>query len=61
MLTETIDLPWKPDDGQLSLSLGILDYATFAPIMRLKMRHISCWNVPYITPLEISFHHYLRM
>ena len=27
----TIDLPLKVDDGWLSLSLEILDYATFAP------------------------------
>ena len=56
----TVDLPLKLDDEQLSLSLEILDYGTFAPIMQLKMMHLSCWNVPYITPLEISSHHYLR-
>ena len=57
---QIIDLPLKLDDGQLSLSLKILDYVTFAPIMQLKMKHILCWNVPYTTPLEISFHHYLK-
>jgi hypothetical protein len=30
----TIDLSLKLDDGQLSLPLGILDYATFAPSMQ---------------------------
>ena len=45
-----IDLTLKLDDGRLSLSLEILDYATFAPIMQLKMRRISFWNAPYITP-----------
>ena len=23
--------------------------------MPLKMKHILCWNVPYITPLKVSF------
>jgi hypothetical protein len=41
-------------------TLSTPNYATFAPTMQLKMRHISCWNVPYTTPLEIRFHHYLR-
>ena len=27
----------------------------------LKIRHILRWNVPYMTPLDIDFHHYLRM
>ena len=31
---------------KLSLPLGILDYATFAPIMWLKTRQTLCWNVP---------------
>jgi hypothetical protein len=45
----------------VSISLEILDYATFALTMQLKVRHISCWNVPYTTPLDIiSIHHYLR-
>ena len=48
-------------DVRLSLPLETIDYATFAPMMQLKMRHTLCWNVPYITPLEESFHHYLRM
>ena len=26
-----------------------------------KMRHILCWNVPCMTLLEMSLHHYLRM
>ena len=56
----TIDFQLKLDNGQLSLYLEILDYATFAPIMHLKMRHTLCWNVPYIASLEMSFHHYLR-
>ena len=38
-----------------SLALLTLDCVTFAPIMQLKMRHISCWNVPYVSPLEIIF------
>jgi hypothetical protein len=46
---QTINLPLKLGNGQLSLSLEMLDYATFAPIIQLKLRHISCWNVPYIT------------
>ena len=54
---QTIDFPLKFDDGQLSLSLELPNGVTFAPTMQLKMRHISCWNVPYTTPLEISFHH----
>ena len=37
------------------------DNATFALTMQLKTRHTLCWNVPYITPLEISFCHYMRM
>ena len=53
----TVDLPLQLADGQQSLSVEILDYVTFAPIMQLKMRHISCWNVPYISRLEISSHH----
>ena len=44
----TIVLPLKLDNVWLSLSLEILDYATFAPIMQLKMSHNLCWNVPYI-------------
>ena len=46
----------KLDDGQLSLFLEMLDYAAFALVMLLKMNHILCWNVPYISPLAISFH-----
>ena len=42
---------------KVGLDLG---NATFDSIMQLKMRHISCWNVPFIIPLEISLHHYLR-
>ena len=42
------------ETGRLSLSLEILDYTTFAPISQLQTRHISCWNAPYTTPLEIS-------
>ena len=60
MIVATIDLPLKLDDERVSLSLEILEYAAFAPIMQLKMRHISCWNVPNTTPLEMSFHHYLE-
>ena len=26
----------------------------------IEMSHISCWNVPYITPLQINFHHYVK-
>jgi hypothetical protein len=33
---QTTSLPLKLDNGRLSLSLEILDYATFAPIMQLK-------------------------
>ena len=58
---QTIDFPLKLGDGQVSPSLKILDYATFAPIVQLKIWPISCWNAPYLQPhLEISFHHYLR-
>ena len=46
--------------GQLSLSLAILDFVTFAPTMQFIMRHVLRWNDPYIIPLEISFHHHLR-
>ena len=28
--------------------------------MQLQMRHTLCWNIPYVIPLEISFHHYLK-
>ena len=48
---------WNPSmvNGRLSLFLDIIiDYATFAPIMQLKVRQALCWNVPFITPLEIS-------
>ena len=55
----TIDLLLKLDDERVSLSLEILDHATSAPIMQLRMKHIWCWNVPYTTTLEICFHHYL--
>ena len=57
--SQTIDLPLRLDNGRISLSLEIIDHVIFALIMQLKMRHILCWNVPSITPLEISFHHYL--
>ena len=30
------------------------------PTVQLKMRHILCWNVPYMTLLEISFYHLLE-
>ena len=30
----------------------MLDYAALAPIMHLEMRHIPCWNVPYIHPIR---------
>ena len=56
----TINLPLKLDHGQLSLFLHILDYATFAPTMQLKLKHTSCWNDLSITTLEINLHHYLR-
>ena len=46
-----IELPFKLDDGRVSLSPEILDYTTFAPIMQLKMRHILCWNGPYDRPI----------
>ena len=32
----------------------------FASIIKVKVMHILCWNVTYINPLEISFHHYLK-
>ena len=38
----TIDLPLKLDNGQLSLSLEILDYDTSAPTMQFETRHIYC-------------------
>ena len=57
----TADLSLNLDDGLLFLALEILDYATSAPTMQLKMRHILCWDVPYATPLlETSLHHYLK-
>ena len=56
----TIDLPLKLDDERLSPFLEILDYATFTYTMQLKMRHISCWNIPFIASLEISFNHYFK-
>jgi hypothetical protein len=56
----TIDLSLKLDDGQLSVSLEMLDYAPFSPLMQLKTRHISCWNVPDTTPLKINFHNLLE-
>ena len=37
-----LHLALKLEDGQLPLALEILDYATFAPILHLKMRHIVC-------------------
>ena len=33
----------------------------FCSYNTVEMRHTLCWSVPYITPLEISFHHYLRL
>ena len=55
----TANLSLNLDDGLLFLE--ILDYATSAPTMQLKMRHILCWDVPYATPLlETSLHHYLK-
>ena len=49
--SQIINLSLKLDGGQVSLSLEMIDYATFALIMQSKMRHTLCWNVPNITPL----------
>ena len=35
----------ESDNGWLSMSLEILDYATFANIMQFKMSQFSCWNI----------------
>jgi hypothetical protein len=58
---QVIHFSLKLVDGQLSLCVEIIDYATSALIMRLKMRHTLQWSVPCLTPIEISFHHYLRI
>ena len=39
---QTIDLSLILDDERLSVSLEILEYATFSPTMQLKMKHITC-------------------
>ena len=51
----TIELPKKLDDCWLSLSVEILDYATFAPIVQFIMRHMF---VLKCSLSEITFHHY---
>ena len=45
-----IDLPLKLDDDQLSLSLEILDYATFCSYNAVENKAHLCWNVPCIIP-----------
>lgn len=42
---EPVDLPLRMNIGQVHLSLEILEYATFAPVMQLKLRlEIGvCW------------------
>ena len=57
---QIIVLSLKLVNGRLSLSLEIIDHATFAPIMQLKMKHTLCKSVPYTTPLEIHLYHYFR-
>ena len=52
---QTIILPLKLYNGWLPLSIEILNYATFAPIMQLKKKHILCWNTPYIAPINNEF------
>ena len=54
---ELIDLPLKLDSGQMSLSLKIINHATFALMKQLKTRHTFCQITPYPTPLKMSFHH----
>ena len=51
---------WYLKQG-ISPSLYMIDYAIFSPLMQCRTRHILCRNIPCITPLEIHFHHYLRM
>ena len=55
-----IDLPMKLDNIWLSLFLEILDYATFALMMWLKMRHHLCWSITSTMPLEMTFNHYFK-
>ena len=42
-------------DLRLFLALEILDYATLALILQLKMRHILCWNAPLYNPTREKF------
>ena len=47
--SQTIDLQSKVDNVQLSLSLEIIDYVTFALTLQLTTRHALCGLVPYAT------------
>ena len=53
---QTTDLQSKSDGGRLvCLSLEILNYATFALIMRLKTRRTLCWGVSYVNIIRNKF------
>ena len=53
--------------GLKVLSLGIITIPIYRDTILChfaqytKMRHILCWNAPYMTLLEMCFHHCLRM
>jgi hypothetical protein len=58
-----IDLSLKLDGSRLSLSLGIIDYATYVLMMWLGIRHtcivLEC--TMYSSVEEIRFTYYSRM
>jgi hypothetical protein len=55
MLTapQIIDLPWKLDNGWISLSLEITYHSTFSLVMLLKMSHTL---YPLYNPIRDKFH-----
>jgi hypothetical protein len=52
---------WNWTVAECPYLLEIIDYATFAPRMQLKMRHILSLKCPLCNILKISPHQYLTM
>jgi hypothetical protein len=54
---------WPYSHGGLSISgcSGDTKLCHFCSHNAIENEAISCRNVPYTSPLEIKFHHYLRM